>query len=62
MTRIVVKINKIGDTKIEVDGATGQSCVQLTAGIEAALNGVEVNREYKPEYNEAEVDQTQENG
>lgn len=58
MARIIVKVSKVGDSKIEVEGGSGTSCVDLTSGIEAALNGAVQEREYKPEYSEGEVDQT----
>lgn len=61
MARIKVQINKVGDTKIEVDGIVGTSCVSMTQAVEAALNGTPDNREYKPEYNEVEVEQGLEN-
>lgn len=62
MARIKVKVNKIGDSKIDVEGAIGTSCVNLTQAVESALAGTPGQREYKPEYDEVEIDQSVENG
>ena len=62
MPKIQVKVNRYGDAKVEVLEATGSGCVEMTAGVEAALAGNAQNREYKPEYSEAEIEQTVENG
>jgi len=62
MPTIKVKINKFGDAKVEVEGGMGQSCLQSTAGLEAALNGQQQARELKPEYHYEDQEQTQENG
>ena len=62
MASIRVKVNKIGDSKIEVNGVSGSSCVLLTQAVEAALAGTPQAREFKPEYDEIEVQQAAENG
>lgn len=61
MPKITVKISKLGDSKIEVNGETGTRCVDVTAAVEAALAGTGQTREYKPEYDEVAIDQTVEN-
>jgi hypothetical protein len=53
MPKIIVTINSVGDSKVEVEGESGSRCVEMTAGVEAALAGKAGNREYKPEYDEA---------
>jgi hypothetical protein len=62
MARIKVRVSKVGDSKIDVEGASGSGCVTLTQAVEAALAGTPGQREYKPEYDEVEVQQTVENG
>lgn len=61
MPKIKVTVSKLGDSKVDVIGATGEGCLSLTAGIERALSGQEAKRELKPEFNEVVVEQTQEN-
>lgn len=48
---IIVNISPKGEVTLEVDGAKGQSCTALTAGLEAAL-GNPTNKEYKREFYE----------
>jgi hypothetical protein len=62
MPSIVVKISKIGDAKVEVNGEVGSACILATAAVEAALGGTQQSREFKPEYNEVTIEQTVENG
>ncbi len=51
MPQIIVKIDKFGDPKISVEGATGTGCVEATASLEAAFAGAGA-RNLKPEYDE----------
>ncbi|MET4190657.1 MULTISPECIES: DUF2997 domain-containing protein [unclassified Bradyrhizobium] len=53
MPKIVVTINKLGDSKVEVEGETGGRCVEMTASVEAALAGNPGARHLKPEFDEA---------
>lgn len=46
---VVIDIDPTGKVKIEVNGAAGTSCENLTRGIEQALGSVE-SHELKPEY------------
>lgn len=62
MPTVKITISKLGDSKVEVNGAVGESCLSLTAGVERALAGKQETRELKPEFNEIAVEQTQENG
>jgi hypothetical protein len=48
-----IKINKFGDTKIEMEGFTGTSCMEASQAIEIALGGGG-KRNLKPEYDEPE--------
>ena len=59
--RIEVTIPPFGPPKIEVKGFTGSSCETATAGIEAALGGMDGNKVQvqKPEYNETSTDTEQ---
>ena len=59
MPKIVVTIGKFGDSKVEVEGATGSSCVEMTAGVEAALAGNPTQRNLKPEYDEVGTSSSQ---
>jgi hypothetical protein len=46
---IIVTIKPDGSTSVEVEGATGGNCTNLTASLEAAL-GAANNKEYKAEF------------
>lgn len=46
---IIVKISPTGDTSVEVEGGSGQSCMNLTSFLEQAL-GTSKGSEYKPEF------------
>lgn len=48
---IVVNIDKAGSVSVEVDGAKGGSCTNLTSALEAAL-GSTANKEFKREFYE----------
>lgn len=48
-----IKVSKYGDTKIDMEGFTGTSCVEATQAIELALGGGG-KRTLKPEYDEPE--------
>ena len=53
---IKITIDKMGKTKIEVDGVKGASCEELTKGIEKALGSVS-SRKQTDEYFEQEVEE-----
>ena len=42
--QIIVTITPDGETKVEVKGAKGNSCLKLTESLEAALGGVRERR------------------
>lgn len=48
-----IKIDKYGDTKIEMEGFTGSSCIEASQAIEVALGGGG-KRNLKPEFDEPE--------
>lgn len=52
--RILVTINKYGDTKIDVEGYTGTSCIEATQAVEQALGGGG-KRNLKPEYDQPDT-------
>ena len=58
MAKIVISIDLLGQTEIEVKGAKGKNCTDLTQALEKALGPVE-KRELKAEYrdNSAAVSQ-----
>ncbi|MHA2642867.1 MAG: DUF2997 domain-containing protein [bacterium JZ-2024 1] len=47
--RVIVKIDKLGNARVEVDGVAGPMCREITKRLEEAL-GEESAVEYKPEY------------
>lgn len=58
--QISIKISPVGKPVIEAIGFNGQGCEAATKGIEAALSGGNVqDREFKPEYTNAEETQGQ---
>lgn len=54
MQEIEVIIEKDGQVRIEVRGAKGNSCLELTKDLEAALGGQVVDRQMTAEAMEAE--------
>ncbi len=52
---IDVQIDRAGNVSVEVRGASGKQCEELTAVLEQALGGVVVERSYKPEYYQDET-------
>ena len=50
MGRIEIIIDQSGRVKLEVSGIKGNRCLKITRGIEEALGGEIVSREYTPEY------------
>lgn len=53
MAKVTCTIDQLGNIKMDVTGATGKQCDDLTKGIEIALRsdaGV-ITKEHKPEYN-----------
>ena len=61
MQEIEVIIEKDGQVRLEVRGVKGESCLDLTKDLEAALGGDVANREMTPEAleNQQGVDQQQ---
>lgn len=55
---IEVFIDKNGEVRIETHGVKGMSCLDLTAGLEAALDGKVESREMTPEAYESVQEQT----
>jgi hypothetical protein len=60
MANIIVTISPTGDTSIEVEGGSGQSCMNMTAFLEQAL-GQSKGTEYKPEFYKQDQHQRQSN-
>ena len=56
---IDVFIDPDGTVKVEVRGAKGRKCLDLTKGIEDALGGQIVERVHTDEFHEAEQQDTQ---
>jgi len=54
MKKIKITLHKDGTQKIEVLGACGAECVELTRELEQRLGRPLGERELKPEYHEAE--------
>lgn len=51
MKRIKIKIDPMGNPKIEAEGFLGEDCTAATSGLEAALSGTNAtDRTLKPEY------------
>jgi hypothetical protein len=55
---IEVTIGENGEVQIEVHGVTGMSCLDITAGLEAALGGEIESREMKDAAYASEEQQT----
>jgi hypothetical protein len=53
--KIKITLRKDGTQSIEVLGATGDSCVELTSALEKRLGAQQGERELKPEYHETEA-------
>ncbi len=53
LQEIDVYIEKNGEVKIEVRGAKGTTCLDLTRDLEAALGGEVLSREMTPEATES---------
>lgn len=51
MKEVTITYFPDGKVKMEVTGAEGGSCVDLTKDLEAALGNGESTTEFKPEYN-----------
>jgi hypothetical protein len=58
MQELEVLISPTGEVKIEVKGAQGDSCLELTRGLENALGTVE-DRQLKSEYYNQKEQQNQ---
>lgn len=52
---IDIEIDTDGSATIDVGDGCGSGCTDLTAGLEAALGGVEGDRELKPSYHKKPV-------
>jgi hypothetical protein len=59
LQEIDVIIDKEGQVRIEVRGAKGMSCLDLTKGLEAALGGQVEDRQMTPESQEVSQEQVQ---
>jgi len=55
---VTVTIPPDGKTKIEVDGAVGNSCENITDALTSALGGKTLTDNKKPEYYDTNVDKT----
>lgn len=53
MPKLSFEVNEEGDIVLDVQGAEGKSCTDLTQDIEKLLGKVE-DRKYKPEYGSRE--------
>lgn len=56
MKQIKITLHKDGTQKVEVLGAVGAECVELTEQLERRLGVQEGQRELKPEYHETETE------
>jgi len=61
MKKMIITIHKDGTQKIEVEGALGDACVELTEALEKRLGQQVGERTLKPEYEmqeelESEID------
>ena len=56
--RIIISINKLGETEVEVIGAQGKTCLSLTNALTTALGKV-TDTDFKPEFRETETVVTQ---
>jgi hypothetical protein len=54
MRKIKITLHKDGTQKVEVLGAVGEECVELTRQLEQRLGAPEGERVLKPEYYEEE--------
>jgi hypothetical protein len=53
---IVFTFKRGKPVKVEVNGACGSSCVDLTKPFEERISGMVVDRELKPEYHDVETE------
>ena len=51
MAELIITINEVGETSLEVMGASGSGCRKVTENLEKAL-GTIVASARKPEYND----------
>lgn len=51
MAELIITINEVGETSLEVTGASGSGCRKVTENLEKAL-GTIVASARKPEYND----------
>ncbi|HNT54297.1 MAG TPA: DUF2997 domain-containing protein [Anaerolineaceae bacterium] len=58
LQEIEVTISKTGQVQLHVRGVKGPACLALTAALEAALGGQDLQRELTPEADETEAVQT----
>lgn len=49
---IEIVIDKNGQVHLQVRGAKGEACLEITAGVEEALGGIIASREMTPEAQE----------
>ncbi|HPY78040.1 MAG TPA: DUF2997 domain-containing protein [Anaerohalosphaeraceae bacterium] len=57
MKKIKITLHKDGTQKIEVLGAVGESCLELTRALEQRMGTSIGQRELKPEYHQTETEQ-----
>ena len=57
MKKIKITLHKDGTQKIEVLGAVGESCLELTRQLEQRLGKPAGQRELKPEYHQTQNEQ-----
>lgn len=50
--KIVITVNKLGDTKIDAVGFVGNECLAATQSVEQALAGTVGERNLKPEFDQ----------
>jgi len=57
MRKIKITLRKDGTQNIEVLGGSGETCLELTGALEKRLGTQAGEREFKPEYHQAEQEQ-----
>lgn len=50
MARIICTFDRFGNSRVEVEGVSGSSCIEKTQSVEQALAGAEVKRDLKSDY------------
>jgi len=60
MGQYTIRVDKLGDTKIDAEGFVGESCKDATAAVELALAGT-TKTEHKPEFYDTETGEKDKN-